>query len=209
MSSHLRGTLPKGQGVLVGDVGPNSPAAKAGLRTHDVLVSYDDQKLYAPEQLVKLVLDGTPGHEVTIGYVREGKSGTVRLTLGERPAMAEEHGHFQRPPSPDEFREFFEQYQAKNDNAALELIDALRLTRLGNQRWRAEIEYRTKDGKKEHKTFEGTREDIRRDIQTAKDMPANQQRQLLRCLNLDQSPFEMRFPFAPYGGPGPVFWDHR
>ena len=50
------GVLPKGQGVLVVQVTPDTPAAKAGLRPRDILVNYDDQKLYSPEQLIKLGL---------------------------------------------------------------------------------------------------------------------------------------------------------
>ena len=45
----------------------------------------------------------------------------------------------------------------------------MKLTRLDAKRWRAEIDYRSKEGKKEHKTYQGTREEIRKDIQADKD----------------------------------------
>jgi hypothetical protein len=64
---------------------------------------------------------------------------------------------------------------------------------LDDKKWRAEIEYRTKDGKKEQKKFEGTREEIRKAIQNDKDLPANERRHLLRAMNVGQ-PFEFHFP---------------
>ena len=212
LSSQLRNVLPSGQGVLVTEVAPSSPAAKAGLQANDVLVSYDDQKLYSPEQLIKVVHVGAPGHDVTIGYIREGKPATCKVTLGERPTMSMnevQQQPFQRPPSKEQFRKFFEQAQRRNDKGAWDLIDAIKLTRVDDQRWRAEIDYRTTDGKKEHKTFEGTRDTIRKDIESAKDIPANERSQLLHSLNLDNSMFEMRFPFGPFGQFSPVYRDHR
>jgi hypothetical protein len=211
LSSHLRNTLPNGQGVLVEEVAANSPAAKAGLQANDILTSYDDQKLYSPEQLIKLVHDTAPGHEATIGYVREGKTANCKVKLEERPAspMPEEQPNVQRRRVPERFRELFEQFRTRNDNSSLELIDAVKLTRLDNQRWRAEIDYRTKDGKKEHKSFEGTRDDIRKDIQSAKEIPANERQQLLHSLNLDQPMFEQGFPFLPMGASRPQYWDDR
>ncbi|MEZ6081498.1 MAG: PDZ domain-containing protein [Pirellulaceae bacterium] len=55
LTSHLPEVSGEGRGVLVADVMDDSPVAKAGLRKHDVLVRYDDQDLYSPEQLVKRV----------------------------------------------------------------------------------------------------------------------------------------------------------
>jgi len=208
LRSHLHDALPEGQGVLVGEVAPNSPAAKAGLKSHDILVSFDDQKLHSPERLVQLVREGTPGHEVTITYLRSGKQGTCKVTLGDRPANQpeEQQQNMQRPPTPEQFREFFEQFQRRNDNSSFELIDGMKLTRVDKDHWRAEIDYRTKDNKKEHKSFEGTRDEIRKDIQSAKDLPANEKSQLLHSLNLDPSPFGAGFPF---GGMQPLKRDDR
>jgi len=210
LSSQLHNVLPSGQGVLVTEVAANSPAAKAGLKANDVLVSYDDQKLYPPEQLIKVVGAGGPGREATIDYIREGKPGNCKVTLGERPTPSlheEQDQRSQRSPSPQQFREFFGQLRRGNDNASWDLIDALKLTRVDGQRWRAEIDYRTKDGKKEHKTFEGTRDAIRKDIESAKDIPADERSQLLHSLNMDNSMSEMPFPFVPFGQFSPVYRD--
>lgn len=84
--SHLPKQLTNGQGVLVGEVASGSPAEKAGLRTNDILMTYGDQKLFSPEQLAKLVRADSPGHEATLGIIREGKPEKVTVTLGERTA---------------------------------------------------------------------------------------------------------------------------
>ena len=74
LTSHLPDVIGKGRGVLVSEVVADSPAAKAGLQKHDVLVRYGDQDLYSPEQLVKRVRNDAPGNEVQIEYVRAGRA---------------------------------------------------------------------------------------------------------------------------------------
>src|SRR5436305_5781017 len=63
-SSHLPGSGAKGQGLMVEDVGKDTPAGKAGIKSHDILMTYDDQKLFSPEQFVKLIHADKPGREV-------------------------------------------------------------------------------------------------------------------------------------------------
>jgi hypothetical protein len=82
------------------------------------------------------------------------------------------------------------------------------LTRVDGKRWRAEVDYRAKDGKTEHKKFEGTREELRRDIMGDKDLPAAERNQLLHSLNLDRPMFDLGFPSAAFGN-NPVFSDER
>ena len=55
LTSQMPSVLSEGCGVLVADVAAGSPAEKAGLKQNDILISYDDQRLYSPEQFVKLV----------------------------------------------------------------------------------------------------------------------------------------------------------
>ena len=45
---------------------------------------------------------------------------------------------------------------------------------LGNDRFKVDIGYETKEGKIEHQEFEGTRTEIREKILTRKDLPAGQ-----------------------------------
>ena len=82
LCSHL--ALPRGVGLVVERVEPDSPAAEAGLKEHDVLHKLGDQLLINPEQFATLVRIRKPGDEVTLSVIREGKPIEVKATLIER-----------------------------------------------------------------------------------------------------------------------------
>ena len=76
--------LDDGQGLVVVHVAEDSPAAKAGVKQHDVVVSAGDAKLGRPQDLVKAV-DATDGKELALKIYRSGKEKTVQIAPGERP----------------------------------------------------------------------------------------------------------------------------
>src|SRR5579859_7021468 len=78
--------LEAGVGLVVTYVGPDSPAAKAGLKKHDVLVQFDDQALVHPAQLRKLVRVHKQGDQVKLTFYRGGKKETASVTLGKTDA---------------------------------------------------------------------------------------------------------------------------
>lgn len=45
--SHIPEVALGGQGVLVREISNNSPASKVGIKPHDILTTYDDQKLFS------------------------------------------------------------------------------------------------------------------------------------------------------------------
>lgn len=79
--------LPAGVGVLVRSVMPGSPAAKAGVRNHDVLHYFNDQLLVNEPQLQALVHQAGIGKEVKLTLLRQGKSEVLAVTLGEHEPM--------------------------------------------------------------------------------------------------------------------------
>jgi hypothetical protein len=194
LSSQLPGILSDGHGVLVGGIAKDSPAAKAGLQANDILLSYGDRKLTSPEQLLKLVRADKPGHEIKVEYLRGGKTATCTVTLGERQVAAPKHERIFRFLPDERLRRMFDKFETNEPGAAWESFDAMTLSRVSDKKWRADIDYRNKDGKKEHRTFEGTREEIRNAIREDKDLPANEQRHLLRALNLHEPAFEFHLP---------------
>jgi membrane-associated protease RseP (regulator of RpoE activity) len=191
--THLPETLVDGQGVLVSQVVPGSPAAKAGLMPHDILVTYDDQKLFSPEQLIKLVRADKVGRDVNVETVRDGKLASRTLRLGEQPAsnvlpQPSSHPHWWQQRWWQRLPNFLWQHgtpRARGDRArAWDSFDSLALKKLDDNRYRAEIEYLDKEGNKQYHQFEGRREEIQSQIEAEKDLPANEREHLLRGLDL-------------------------
>ncbi|BET66264.1 hypothetical protein ASA1KI_11820 [Opitutales bacterium ASA1] len=79
--------LPEGRGLVVAFVEPGSPAEKAGLQQHDVLLRLDDQILVGARQLSVLVRGYADGDTVTLTYLRRGAEAraTAVLTTREMP----------------------------------------------------------------------------------------------------------------------------
>ncbi len=81
--------LPNTDGVLISDVEPGGPAAKAGLRRGDVVLSVDRQPVRSSGEL-RNVVAGTPvGKEVEVVAQRSGsRRETLRVKVGEMPAAS-------------------------------------------------------------------------------------------------------------------------
>jgi len=103
-----------------------------------------------------------------------GKVVTRQTTLSEipRPIAFPNNRVFRFQP--DDFtRRGFEDFDSKLNSKFWDTFDALRLTRIDDKTWSAEIDFRAKDGKKESRAYKGTREEIRKAIEAEKDLPAN------------------------------------
>ena len=72
-------------GVRIAGVTPEGPAARAGLRAGDVILSFDGQPVDGMEGLIERVRAAKAGAAVAVRYQREGEEGEVRVTLGARP----------------------------------------------------------------------------------------------------------------------------
>lgn len=75
-----------GQGVLVNNVFPKTPAAEAKLQTGDVIVSVAGKEVERPQQLQGIVEQLTAGEEYEFVVLRDGKKQTVGVTLDSMPA---------------------------------------------------------------------------------------------------------------------------
>ena len=72
-------------GALVQDVVVGSPAARAGLRTYDVIVAVDGQAITASDDLIQMIASRKPGTTATLHIVRDGRAMTLPVKLAERP----------------------------------------------------------------------------------------------------------------------------
>ncbi len=70
-----------GKGVRLQGVAPGSPAEKAGLREGDLLLSLNGRDFEDIKAYSAIFFGLKPGDEVTLGYERDGKKGTVKATL--------------------------------------------------------------------------------------------------------------------------------
>lgn len=72
------------RGALVGKVLENSPAAKAGLRENDVIISFDDQAIQTANNIYVLLNETLPESRVMLKIVHEGVERDVTVIVGER-----------------------------------------------------------------------------------------------------------------------------
>ncbi|HTR42729.1 MAG TPA: Do family serine endopeptidase [Pseudomonadales bacterium] len=72
-------------GALVGDVKSDSPADKAGMKSGDAITKFNGQAINNKNDLLLAVADCSPGQEVSLTYIRDGKERTIKITLAARP----------------------------------------------------------------------------------------------------------------------------
>lgn len=75
--------LSDAKGALVAGVVEDSPAAAAGFKTGDVILSFNSVEVPQSRRLPRIVADTGVGKEVDVVVWREGKKETLRVTLGE------------------------------------------------------------------------------------------------------------------------------
>lgn len=76
--------------LIIGDANspaivPNSPAAKAGLKTGDIITKINDKDLSLKQQLADVVSQYKIGDKIDLLVIRDGKEEKLSLTLEERP----------------------------------------------------------------------------------------------------------------------------
>ncbi len=73
------------KGVLIAEVFPDSPAAKAGLRKNDRILEFAGREVHNPRQLQELVEQTELGMSQTAQIVRDGKPQTVQVVASPMP----------------------------------------------------------------------------------------------------------------------------
>lgn len=84
--------LPRGFGVVIDYVAPNSPAAAAGLQPDDILRMVNDQMIINPDQLGTLVRSFPEGTNVSLTIIRKGKEMKLSAQLRQEKTSARESG---------------------------------------------------------------------------------------------------------------------
>jgi len=78
--------LPTPNGVLITEVQPNSPAAKAGMQAQDVIVEFAGVPVHGPRNLQALAGRAAIGTSQSIVVLRDGKRVELKVTVHEQPA---------------------------------------------------------------------------------------------------------------------------
>jgi serine protease Do len=76
--------LKNAQGVEIVMVDQDAPAGKAGLKEHDVILSYNGKNVEDVDQLRRMIRDTAPGTKVNLGISRNGQSQNVAVELADR-----------------------------------------------------------------------------------------------------------------------------
>jgi serine protease Do len=94
--------LKKAAGALVSEPQHDSPAAKAGIESGDVIMSVDGTPVRDAHELARRIGTMNPGTTIKLGLFHEGQEKTVTLTLGTLPndkQAANEQTQHQLPDS--------------------------------------------------------------------------------------------------------------
>jgi S1-C subfamily serine protease len=74
-----------GRGVMVMNLEPQGPGAKAGVHQGDVIVTWNGEPIRHVRSLLRALGPDSVGQTVTLGLRRGGETKNVPLTIGERP----------------------------------------------------------------------------------------------------------------------------
>ncbi|MFP5229569.1 MAG: PDZ domain-containing protein [Acidobacteriota bacterium] len=92
--------LKEARGVEVTTIDHDAPAAKAGLRIHDVILGMNGQVIVGQAQLTRMLHDTPAGHTITLLISRDGQQQTLTLQLADRSTI-EADAWSQHIPVPD------------------------------------------------------------------------------------------------------------
>ncbi len=77
--------LKRDEGTLVSGVIPDSPAARAGIQTGDVIIEFDGTRVKEMSELPRIVASTPVGKRVIVKVIRAGRESSIRVKIGELP----------------------------------------------------------------------------------------------------------------------------
>ncbi|MFZ0632768.1 MAG: trypsin-like peptidase domain-containing protein [Acidobacteriaceae bacterium] len=76
-------------GVIISQIGPGQPAAKAGLKVGDIITTINGKQVKDGNDLVNIISGYKPGTSVDIGYLRNGQQMHANVVVGDRDKVLE------------------------------------------------------------------------------------------------------------------------
>ncbi|AQR63346.1 serine protease [Brevundimonas sp. LM2] len=74
------------EAATVIEVTPDAPAAKAGVRAGDIVTAINGRKVTTSTELTRAVGQASPGDNLRLEVIREGRTQTINVRSGTRPA---------------------------------------------------------------------------------------------------------------------------
>jgi putative serine protease PepD len=84
----IQSTDAPGGGAEIVTVNPNTPGEQAGLRQGDTIIAVDGTQVRRSGDVSRLITGHKPGDEIEMKIQRAGRTETVKVRLGTRPANA-------------------------------------------------------------------------------------------------------------------------
>jgi serine protease Do len=99
--------LDRARGVLVANVTADGPAAKAGIKRNDIILSFSGQEVPDLRRFPRIVANGRVGATVDVVVWRGGKETPLKLRIGEQEEPEKQNASAQGPgskkaPEPDQ-----------------------------------------------------------------------------------------------------------
>jgi serine protease Do len=77
--------LKDAQGALIDDVQQNGPAAKAGLKSGDLVIAVGSDEIKDARELARKIASAAPGKQLTLNVKRDGKEQAITVTTAAFP----------------------------------------------------------------------------------------------------------------------------
>ena len=190
VQAQLPKDIAENQGLMVMRVVPGSPAEKGGIRQHDVLLSYNGEKLFSPRDLVTRVRQSRAGDKVKLEVIRHGNPVAVEVAL-ESKQPAARRGRAAMPPPMGAPRGYG---QPQVESRVWESFQSMSVVKNPDGKYSAVVEFLDNSGNKKRFEYQGSRDEISAQVKKEKELPDALKRQLLDALS-------DRMPLAPMDMP--------
>ncbi len=81
---------PSTEGALVSHIQQETPAAKAGIRQGDIIIRFNGERIKDVNELRNKVAATTPGKDIDLDVIREGRKTRLSVKIGEMPGKDQE-----------------------------------------------------------------------------------------------------------------------
>ncbi|MDB5644071.1 MAG: htrA, partial [Hyphomicrobiales bacterium] len=78
------------KGALVNDLQTGSPAGAAGIKSGDIIVAVNGERIDGPRELARKIASYGPEKQVDLTYVRDGREQQAKVRLGALPAETQQ-----------------------------------------------------------------------------------------------------------------------